>query len=279
MIEFNHVGFGYTQKKNLYKDLQMNLQAGSIYGLLGRNGAGKSTLLKLITGLVFAKRGKVSVLGDNPAKRHPSFLQKIFFIPEEIDTPDIDVLSFAEDFKPFYPNFDKQQFIGLLHEMEVPQTKLSQMSYGQKKKTWIALGISANTELLILDEPTNGLDIPSKRQFRKMIASTINDNRCIIISTHQVRDLDSLIDRILVVENGELLVNSSIDTITSKLHFKQLKDDYPSDNVLYSESNLLGTSAVLLNNGGESAFSRIDIELFFNAVMANKQQMQSLFTA
>lgn len=112
-----------------------------------------------------------------------------------------------------------------------------------------------------------------------MIASTINDNRCIIISTHQVRDLDSLIDRILVVENGELLVNSSIDTITSKLHFKQLKDDYPSDNVLYSESNLLGTSAVLLNNGGESAFSRIDIELFFNAVMANKQQMQSLFTA
>jgi ABC-2 type transport system ATP-binding protein len=200
-------------------------------------------------------------------------------IPEEIDTPDIDVLAFADDIQPFYPNFDKTQFIRLLHEMEVPQAKLSQMSYGQKKKTWIALGIAANTELLILDEPTNGLDIPSKKQFRKMIASTINDNRCIIISTHQVRDLDSLIDNILIVENGELLVNSAISNITDKLHFKQLKEDIVSDKILYSESNLLGTSAVLLNDNDNDHASRIDIELFFNAVMANKQKMQSLFTA
>jgi ABC-2 type transport system ATP-binding protein len=188
------------------------VEAGHIYGLLGRNGAGKSTLLKLIAGLVFPVSGKSGGAGLNPSKRQPSFLQKIFLIPEEIETPDVDVMRFADDYAPFYPNFDKEQFLQLLQDFDVPLRSLKQMSYGQKKKTWIALGIAANTQLLILDEPTNGLDIPSKRQFRKMMAASLTDERCVIISTHQVRDLDSLIDNIIIVDEGELIVNASIDT-------------------------------------------------------------------
>ncbi|MFL9481242.1 ATP-binding cassette domain-containing protein [Chitinophagaceae bacterium LWZ2-11] len=275
MIQFKQVQFGYKKKQELYKNLQLKVEEGCIYGLLGKNGAGKSTLLKLITGLVFAKSGNVEVLGDNPAHRHPSFLRRIFFIPEEIDTPDIDVLAFADDFAPFYPNFDKAQFLKLLQEFDVPLSKLNQMSYGQKKKTWIALGIAANTELLILDEPTNGLDIPSKRKFRQMMAATINENRCIIISTHQVRDLDSLIDKIIIVDDGELIVNAGIDTISEKLSFKQVNDAAVIANSFYAETNLIGSSVVLLNdNIGDG---KMDIELFFNAAVANKVQMKTLF--
>lgn len=277
MIYFNEVHFGYGKRKPLYKNLQLEVKAGHIYGLLGKNGAGKSTLLKLISGLVFPVSGKLNVLGQEPAKRQPSFLEKIFLIPEEIETPDVDVIAFADDYAPFYPNFNKEQFMQLLHEFDVPLRSLKQMSYGQKKKTWIALGIAANTRLLILDEPTNGLDIPSKRQFRRMMASAINDERCVIISTHQVRDLDSLIDNIIIVDDGELIVNASIDTITQKVSFKQFSNENEALDSIYSENNLMGTSAVVHNtNPGED--SRMDTELFFNAAVANKTTMQSLFT-
>lgn len=277
MIQFSEVHFGYKKKKPLYRNLELSVQAGHIYGLLGKNGAGKSTLLKLISGLVFPSSGKVLVLGQEPRKRHPSFLEKVFVIPEEIETPDIDVITFADDHAPFYPNFNKQQFLRLLNDFDVPQTNLRAMSYGQKKKTWIALGIAANTQLLILDEPTNGLDIPSKRQFRKMLAATVTDERCVIISTHQVRDLDSLIDNIIIVDEGELILNANINSITEKIAFKQFQNENEALDSIYSENNLLGTSAVVLNNN-EDENVRMDTELFFNAAIANKNKIQSLFS-
>jgi ABC-2 type transport system ATP-binding protein len=276
MIEFSDVNFGYKRKKILYDQLRLSVQKGYIYGLLGKNGAGKSTLLKLISGLVFPVSGKVEVLGFDPSKRRPAFLEKIFFIPEEIDTPDIDVIAFADDYACFYPLFNKTQFLTLLKELEVPLVNLNAMSYGQKKKTWIALGIAANTDLLILDEPTNGLDIPSKRQFRKMMAATINENRCVIISTHQVRDLDSLIDQIIIVDEGEVLVNTGIDKITEKLSFKQFNTESEAWHSIYAESTLAGTYAVLPNEEAEEG-GRMDIELFFNAAVANKTTIQTLF--
>lgn len=277
MIHFEDVHFGYKKKRPLYRNLRLDVQAGHIYGLLGKNGAGKSTLLKLISGLVFPVSGKVNVLGQEPCKRQPSFLEKVFLIPEEIETPDIDVMAFADSYAPFYPNFNKEQFLQLLVDFDVPQRSLKQMSYGQKKKTWIALGLAANTQLLILDEPTNGLDIPSKRQFRKMMAASLTDERCVIISTHQVRDLDSLIDNIIIVDEGELIVNASISTITHTLRFEQLQNEEDAAGSIYSESNLLGISAIL-RNADPDHYSRMDTELFFNAAVADKTTMKSLFT-
>lgn len=277
MIHFEDVHFGYKKKTPLYRNLKLDVQAGHIYGLLGKNGAGKSTLLKLISGLVFPVSGKVNVLGQQPCKRQPSFLEKVFLIPEEIETPDIEVIAFADSYAPFYPNFNKEQFLQLLVDFDVPQRSLKQMSYGQKKKTWIALGLAANTQLLILDEPTNGLDIPSKRQFRKMMAASLTEERCVIISTHQVRDLDSLIDNIIIVDEGELIVNASISTITNTLSFEQFSTEQEADGCIYAESNLMGVSAILRNTDPDH-YSRMDTELFFNAAVADKNTMKSLFT-
>lgn len=277
MIQFSSVNFGYQRKEPLYTNLRLEVSAGHIYGLLGKNGAGKSTLLKLISGLIFPVTGKVTVMGYEPCKRKPSFLEKIFVIPEEIETPDLDVVVFADSYAPFYPNFHKKQFLKLLNDFDVPLINLKEMSYGQKKKTWISLGIAANTDLLILDEPTNGLDIPSKRQFRKMLAANSTEERCVIISTHQVRDLDNLIDHIIIVDQGELVVHATIEEIMQKICFKLFDQERDAWDSIYSENNLLGTSAVMINDTGDEA-ERMDTELFFNAAIGNKPVMQSLFT-
>ena len=225
MIEMRDYSFGYTKKSLLYKNLNLSLQTGSVYGLLGKNGAGKSTLLKSLIGLLFPTQGKITVNGYEPRKRLPSFLQSVYLIPEEVYVPPIKIAQFLKLYSPFYPQFDEEGFYNYLKTLDVnPDSRLTSLSFGQQKKFVIAFALACNTKVLLLDEPTNGLDIPSKAQFRKLISSVLTDDRMIFISTHQIRDLDNLIDRIVIVDNGQLLLNSSINEISQKLSFRILKE-------------------------------------------------------
>ncbi|MBL7698347.1 MAG: ABC transporter ATP-binding protein, partial [Chitinophagaceae bacterium] len=188
MISLNYLTFRYSRKRELYKELSLTLKTGSIYGLLGKNGAGKSTLLKIICGLLFPSSGSVVVNGHTPRKRQPSFLQTIYLIPEEVYVPPISIKKYVSLFSVFYPHFDEKDFYEYLGILEVQDNgKLTSLSFGQQKKFVIAFALACHTPVLILDEPTNGLDIPSKLRFRKLIASAMNEDRLIIISTHQIR--------------------------------------------------------------------------------------------
>lgn len=276
MIHFNNVSFGYTKQKKLYDNIHLELKSGSVYGLLGKNGAGKSTLLKLMAGLVHPQKGELTVFNACPMKREPDFLNQVFFIPEEIDTPNIHVLEFAAEQAPFYPRFNQTQFLDYLKELDVPMTNLNKMSFGQKKKVWIALGMASNASLIILDEPTNGLDIPSKRILRKLIASIVNEEKCIIISTHQVKDLDSLIDQIILVDNGEIIVNTDTNTIIDKIIFQHSNRSEISKNWIYHETSLAG-HLIVKKRKQEEEISKLDLELFFNAGITNKHAIQELF--
>lgn len=205
MIRMNQLDFSY-RKKNVFSGLNLTLSEGHVYGLLGKNGAGKSTLLKLMCGLLFPERGEINVMGYLPSARKPAFLSELFFIPEEIYLPDLKMSAYAELLRPFYPRFDRQMLEEYMEEFEVSlDERMSRMSYGQRKKALICLGLACNTRLLVMDEPTNGLDIPSKSHFRCLIASVATKDRCIIISTHQVRDLDNLIDALVVVEESSII--------------------------------------------------------------------------
>src|ERR1017187_980154 len=187
MIQIKNLSFGYNRKKLLYKNLTLTLEAGSIYGLLGKNGAGKSTLLKNLVGLLFPTEGSILVNGYAPKKRLPSFLETIYFIPEEVYVPALTIHRYMNLFSPFYPGFDKVKFFDYLAQLDVKdEGKLNTLSFGQQKKFIIAFALACNTRILLLDEPTNGLDIPSKIRFRKLIASVFNDDRMIFISTHQI---------------------------------------------------------------------------------------------
>jgi len=277
MIEMANYSFGYKKKKLLYKNLSLSLQTGSIYGLLGKNGAGKSTLLKSLIGLLFPTNGKIIVNGYEPRKRLPSFLQSVYLIPEEVYVPPITIPRFLTLHAPFYPLFDKTVFYNYLKVLDVESDrKLTSLSFGQQKKFVIAFGLACNTRVLLLDEPTNGLDIPSKAQFRKLISSVLTDDRMIFISTHQVRDLDNLIDRIVIVDNGHLILSSSIADIGEKLCFKTISE-MPDDQeqILYSETSLKGISVVIKNKDGED--SKVNLEQLFNAVTQNPNKTMEIF--
>src|ERR1035437_205168 len=277
MVNVQNVTFSYTKKTELLSNLSIKLEAGRIHGLLGKNGEGKSTLLKLISGLDFPQVGSIETLGFNPVKRYPEMLQEIFFLPEELPQLTLSIENYEKVYAPFYPNFSTVQFNEYLKEFDIDNKKsmLNKLSNGQKKKVFVAFGLATNTKLLLMDEPTNGLDIPSKGQFRRMVASTIDDNRCLIISTHQVHDLDSLIDSIIVMEKHEIVFNQPIENITKKLLFRIADRNEKSDNVIYSEDTLRGLYQVCENKTGEE--SKLDIELLFNAILTEKNKIVKLF--
>ena len=274
MIKINNLNFGYSKGKLLFKNMSMQLSAGHIYGLLGKNGAGKSSLLKNLAGLVYPESGTMDVLGYNPTKRQPALLQQVCFIPEEFYLPSVKIDAFLNANAAFYPNFDHSYFIALLAEFDIPVAqKLINMSYGQKKKVIIAFGLATQAKLIIMDEPTNGLDIPSKAQFRKIMASALTDDRCIIISTHQVRDLDNLIDTVIMLDESTIALKASVEEITNRLCFKKVKE--LDETVIYAEPSLAGYNAVMPNYHQED--SKLDIELLFNAVLAEKNKLKPIF--
>lgn len=275
MIQIHDLHFAYRKKK-IFNGLTLSFSPGHIYGLLGKNGTGKSTLLKNIVGALFPQSGSLSVLGQTPAKRSPRMLQDLFILPEEFYLPDVSIEKYLNGNAPFYPRFNREQFHTYLQEFEIPlRQRLQQMSYGQKKKVLISFALACNTSVLLMDEPSNGLDIMSKSQFRKVIAGAIDADKCFIISTHQVKDLESLIDRITIIDEGKILFDQPIAQISSRLDFSYAYEGQPTEDILYKEQSLKGHVVISRNEtGGES---HIDLELLYKAVVTNGEALNNLF--
>ena len=273
MITINNIKFSYG-KKIVFEDISFNMEFGKIYGLLGENGVGKTTLLRIIAGLLFPNEGSCTALGMDPAKRLPAFLQEVFYLPEEFGAPFIKVERFAKTTGRFYPAFSMEQFCQYAKEFDVDiSRKFTELSFGQKKKAMLAFGIATNAKLMLFDEPTNGLDIPSKTQFRKLIARVASDEQTFIISTHQVRDLENLIDPIVILDYRDVLLNHSVEAISEKLYFG-MREKAPAD-ALYSEPALSGVYTVEEN--ADRKESKINMEHLFNAAIANKARFKKLF--
>ncbi|MCW3804653.1 ABC transporter ATP-binding protein [Plebeiibacterium marinum] len=263
MIQINKLNFSYNKKKELYKDLCFKAQEGNIIGLLGKNGAGKSTLLKLMAGLLKPKSGEISVFGHTPFSRNPDFLADVFFVHEELHIPPVTIRCYTSALSSLYPKFNTDKLYQLIESFELDKNaNLSKLSYGQKKKFIIAFALSTNCKLLLLDEPTNGLDIPSKAQFRKVLAGAITEEQNVIISTHQVRDIENLIDRVVVIDNGKEIFNQNTFEISKNFSF--MSSPAIDDDVFYYEIAPGGYNVLKPKNGVETA---IDLELLFNALI------------
>ena len=275
MIKINDLSFYYNKKRPVFENVSFEMNSG-IYGLLGENGVGKTTLLHIISGLCFPRVGSCNIFGDESSYRNPEMLKKLFFLPEEFQAPALPIMSFVKSNSVFYPDFSQEQFDLYLSELQVEKDrKMSELSYGQKKKVMIAFALALNTPITLLDEPTNGLDIPSKAQFRKIIASAFDEQRCIIISTHQVRDLESLIDPIIILDRNQVLLNNSVEEITKKLLFS-FSSSKP-ENTLYCEQTMQGYASVQVNEYGEE--STLNIEALFNTVVNNRAKIKELFNS
>ena len=266
MIKVQNLSFSYSKDKVL-DDISTTFEQGRIYGLLGANGVGKSTMFKLLCGLLTTKQGTIDIDGCSPAGREPSFLSKIYYVPEDFEGPDMTIRNYAAGVSQFYPNYDNTLFARLLSEFEIDaDRKFTSLSLGQRKRAILALALSLKTDYLFLDEPTNGLDIPSKAEFRKMVAAAMDDNRTIIISTHQVRDVENLLDHIMILDKQAVLLDKSVSEIQSEYLF-DISVTAPAD-ALYVEPGLGGCCSISKNNTGEE--SRINIELLFNYINSKK---------
>jgi ABC-2 type transport system ATP-binding protein len=276
-IEIKGLSFGYT-KKRLFNDLDLTLQRGNIYGLLGKNGAGKTSLLKLICGLRFPQAGECRVLGLEPRHRAAALLRDIYFLPEEFYMPPISGELFRSIYGPFYPRFDDEVFRQYLEEFDLPPGKrLSELSYGQKKKFLLAFGLASGCRLVLLDEPTNGLDIPSKSQFRKLLARAGQEDRIVLISTHQVRDMENLIDPIIILDEGSIIFQQPMYEVSRRLQVGIEPLEPTGDGVIYADKTLGGWVVVRRNLSGEE--TQADLETLFNTVIANRDRLEELFPA
>lgn len=276
MLTIQNLSFGYKQRKSVFDNLSLTIKQGYIYGLLGKNGVGKSSLLRLMAGLLFPKEGSCQFNGIETRNRSITVLENLYFLPEEFHTPSISIAEFVNINSPFYSKFNHEQFENYLKEFQLSKSdKLPKLSYGQKKKVLIGFGLATNVQLLILDEPTNGLDIPSKSQFRKLIASGLSDEQAIIISTHQVRDLDGLIDNIIILEENAISLQHSIEEISERLSFKLVSNVENLHEAIYSEQTIKGLMTIMPNLTHEQ--TKVDLELLFNAVIHKKELLQQIF--
>lgn len=276
MIDLAGVEFAYRRQRPLFQNLDLSLPAGTICGLLGANAAGKSTLLRLLAGLSFPQKGRCEVLGQEPAQRHSGFLADVFLLPEEIWLPALSAEQYVARYSPLYPRFSATALAELLREFDLPAyARLPSLSHGQKKKFLLAFGLAAGTSLCIFDEPTNGLDIPGKQQFRRAVMRHFGPDRSFIISTHQVHDLQGLIDSVMILASGRLLLHEPLERLGACLRM-DVEAEQPRDAIHYEET-LEGFRVLRANTSGEEG--PVDLELLFGSMQAKPQVVRSLLAA
>lgn len=277
MLTINNISFSYNKRYgDLFHDFSLELNAGNVYGLLGKNGAGKSTLIYLMTGLLTPKSGEALLDGVNVRKRLPKTMSDIFLVPEEFELPRLSLKQYVDLNAPFYPNFSKEDMQRYLDIFEMGgdmNVNLNALSMGQKKKVFMAFAFAANTRVLIMDEPTNGLDIPSKSQFRKLVTTGMTDEKMMLISTHQVRDISDILDHVTIIDQSRVLLNTSFADVMSKVAFRPLREGDEPLFVLQSPYGPLG--AVPAEEGEET---KVDLEMLFNATLQNPAAINQLFT-
>lgn len=272
-IEIKSLTFGYSRRRpNVFEDFGLNISGSGVYGLLGRNGTGKSTLLYLMSGLLAPKSGQVCIDGTDVWKHRPSELADLYIVPEEFDLPEVELDTYVQLNAPFYPRFSEKDLHTYLQLFELEDfTNLKALSMGQKKKVLICFALATHTPLLLMDEPTNGLDIPAKAQFRKLIAAGMEEGKTIIISTHQVRDIEHLLDQVVIIDGSRVVLDEPVPRLTEAFCFKETDDAEEAKEALTVLPSLHGNLVMLPNETNEE--SVLNLELLFDAALTHPERM------
>ena len=277
MFTINQLSFGYNKRTgNLFQDFSLELNAGNVYGLLGKNGAGKSTLIYLMTGLLTPQAGEVLFDGENVRNRLPKTMSDIFLVPEEFELPNLTLQKYVDINATFYPRFsmeDMQRYLDIFEMGGMMDVKLNSLSMGQKKKVFMAFAFATNTRALIMDEPTNGLDIPSKSQFRKLVTTSMSDDKMMLISTHQVRDISDILDHVTIIDQSRVLLNTGFADVMSRLAFRPMRE---GDQPIFVQQSAMGSLVAVPAREGEE--TKVDLEMLFNATLQNPEAINQLFT-
>lgn len=278
MLKVNHCTFSYSRRrKPVIDNFSLRLEQGGVYGLLGSNGVGKTTLLNLISGLLTPNTGDVTFDGVNTRLRLPETISEIFLVPEEVAFPPLRMSEFAKVNGALYTKFSHDDLLRNLKLFGMNESeRLDRLSMGQRKKMALAFAMACNTKVLLMDEPTNGLDIPGKSAFRRFIAESMSDERIFIISTHQVRDVGQILDHLLIINNNTVLLDRSVGDVQDKLKFADTTDPAVIESAIFSQKIFGGASVILPNTDGED--SELNLELLFEFAVTNPEMVKKIFT-
>ena len=214
LIEIKDLTKKYGNKEAL-KDINLTIEPGKIYGLLGPNGSGKTTLIKIINNLLTPTSGDIKIKGNNPgieSKKIISYLPERTYLNMNFKVKEL--LDYFED---FYDNFDRKKAITLLKKLKINQEdKLKTMSKGTKEKVQLILVMSRKADLYVLDEPIGGVDPASRDYILETIISNFDDNASMIISTHLIQDIESILDNVIFINKGKIILNSTADDIRTE---------------------------------------------------------------
>lgn len=278
MLSVNNCTFSYNRgSRPTIDSFTMSFEEGGVYGLLGSNGVGKTTLLQLISGLLTPDSGNVTLDGIVTRRRLPEILSEIYLVAEETEFPPISLNSFIKANSRLYPRYSDEDMDRHLRTFGLERNlQLNKLSMGQKKKVALAFAMACNTKVLMMDEPTNGLDIPAKSAFRRFVAESMSDDRIFIISTHQVRDVGQILDHVLIVNNHRVLLNRTVGEIASHLLFKETSDKELIASAYYAQPGLGGSSVIVPNDSDDE--TEIDLELLFDFTIQNPDLLNSIFS-
>ena len=278
MIDIDNITFAYRKREPVLEDFSLRIPSGGIYGLLGRNGAGKSTLLYLIAGLLTPQKGTVTLNGNDTRQRVPSTTADIFIVPEEFRLPSIPLGEYVGLHSRFYPDFSAEDLKRHLATFDMSaDLNLGQLSMGQKKKAFMSFALACNTPVLLLDEPTNGLDIPGKSRFRKFIVSAMNQDRTVVISTHQVRDIDTVLDHVVITDNRRVLLDRPTAEITSRLRFVTTGVQEEIEEALFSRPSIEGADIVAINSNPGFDDTPLNLESLFEFALSRPDSVNTIF--
>ncbi len=280
MLRIRDVRFAYPRQAPLFQDLDFRVSPGEVIGLLGKNGAGKTSLLKIGTGLLFPQAGEVNLFDGPAALRRPEVLARIAYVPEQFEVPPVHVREYVAYQSGYFSRFDGELMEHYLQRFEITGNEmLTKLSFGQQKKVLLAFALAGMADLVILDEPTNGLDIPSKQVFRQLVAEASDDRRAFVISTHQVRDVENLIDPIVVLDGGRVVFQADLAGIQENFEMRRFESEAEAveAGALAADTRLGSSIALVPRNGaGESTGGGVDLELFFQAAISHPREMQTL---
>lgn len=263
MVELKGISFCYDSEEKIFNDFSLRLNEGRFYGLLGKNGTGKTTFLKIISGALLVKRGEVIINKKDIKYRDLGTLQEIFLLPADFTFPQMNINKYVSIYSTFYPKFSKKILEDCFTNFDINKNikNLQELSLGEKHKIAVSIAISSGTKILLFDEATNGMDIPTRKIFRKMLIKYIKEDQTVVLSTHVVHDIENLLTDIIILRKDKKAFISSIDDIRKRYLFGIQKY---KDGALYYEPCSEGYHVICNNLNNEE--TEISIELLFNAL-------------
>lgn len=208
-------------------NISLDIPAGRIVGLIGPNGAGKTTFLRCLMGLA-THQGSLSVMGLNPLKERRNLLTQVAYIADTAVLPRwIRVSQLLEYSEGVHPKFNRQRAENFLAKTDVKlNSKIGTLSKGMATQVHLAIAISIDAKLLVLDEPTLGLDILYRKKFyEQLLNDFFDEQRSILITTHQVEEVEALLSDLLFIQRGKLLLNMSMDEVSERFYQVDLSKD------------------------------------------------------